>query len=70
MCILDPVSLMQGVEPSARRDFVACGLHARLLIGTHPTDNLKQGGHFAAIEKPEELLQDQEEFVESLNWGK
>ncbi len=29
-----------------------------------------QGGHFAAIEMPKELMQDQEEFITSLNWGK
>lgn len=29
-----------------------------------------QGGHFAALEKPKELQQDQEEFITSLNWGK
>ena len=28
-----------------------------------------QGGHFAAMEKPKELMQDQEEFIASLNWG-
>ena len=29
-----------------------------------------QGGHFAAIEEPKALMQDQEDFIASLNWGK
>lgn len=30
----------------------------------------KSGGHFAAIEKPKELMEDQEAFIAGLNWGK
>ncbi|KAF2758374.1 alpha/beta-hydrolase [Pseudovirgaria hyperparasitica] len=29
----------------------------------------KSGGHFAALEKPKELFEDQEEFIKGLNWS-
>jgi hypothetical protein len=54
---------VQQSKSSLQKDGCLAGRLANVCFAFH-----RQGGHFAAMEKPKEMLEDMEEFIKTIGW--